>query len=143
MNLIGRSLDCSESAYQSALGHTEQFGLSEKINFILCEPHVTRQHKGEYDAVFVKTVLYNSQDIDEYARWLDWILSVLKPGGFLVNFETGRANRGVQFYRRIRRRGYKDLSLYTSKEEALYDERFEIIDRRYYGGWSHLYRFQP
>lgn len=31
---------------------------------------------------------------------------------------------------------YQDLSLYASKEEAPYDQRFEIIDRRYYGGWS-------
>ena len=31
------------------------------------------------------------------------------------------------------------MSLYTSKEEALYDARFEIIDRRYYGGWSQFF----
>jgi hypothetical protein len=63
----------------------------------------------------------------------------LKPGGIFINFETDKANRGVQLYRRIRKREYKDLRLYTSKEEALFDERFKIIDRRYYWGWSQFF----
>ena len=86
--------------------------------------------------MFIKTVLYNSKTLKEYGQWLDWILSVLKPGGVLINFETGRANGMVQAYRRLRKRSYTDLCLYTSAAEALYDERFKILARRYYGGWS-------
>jgi hypothetical protein len=61
---------------------------------------------------------------------------VLKPGGAFVNFKSGRANALTQWYRRLRRRSYTDLCLYTGQVEALYDARFEIIERRYYGGWS-------
>jgi ubiquinone/menaquinone biosynthesis C-methylase UbiE len=129
-------LDCNPSAYKSAMTNAGQCRLSDQIDFFLCDPQETRQHQGTYDAVFIKTVLYSLPDHGEYSRWLDWILSILKPGGIFIDFETGRANEGVQLYRRIRRREYTDSCLYTAKEEALYDKRFEIIDRRYYGGWS-------
>lgn len=138
-----RGLDCSESAHRLAIRNAKQYSFSEKVEFICCEPQETWQNQGRYDAVFIKTVIYNSPDLNEYGRWLDWIHSVLKPGGIFINFETGKARRGVQLYRRLRRREYKDLSLYTSKEEALYDERFEIIDRRYYGGWSQFFAPVP
>jgi len=36
----------------------------------------------------------------------------------------------------VRRREYTELCLYTKEVERLYDERFEIVERRYYGGWS-------
>lgn len=133
-NLIG--LDASNQAQRLALQHAEQFSLAERIEFRTCAPEETRLHHGQYDAVFIKTVLYNSPNLKEYGRWLDWILSVLKPGGVFINFETGRANVLTQCYRRLRRRSYTDLCLYTRYVEALYDARFEIIDRRYYGGWS-------
>ena len=42
----------------------------------------------------------------------------------------------VQAYRRFRKRSYTDLCLYTLATEKLYDERFKILYRRYYGGWS-------
>jgi hypothetical protein len=57
----------------------------------------------------------------------------------LINFETGRANGFTQWYRRIRRRPYSHLSLYTGEVERLYDARFEILYRRYYGGWSQFF----
>jgi hypothetical protein len=92
--------------------------------------------RASYDAVFIKTVLYLSKTLEEYGRWLDWISSVLRPGGVLVNFETGRANALTQFYRTLRRRRYTRLCLYTSRVEALYDTRFDILKRCYYGGLS-------
>jgi hypothetical protein len=39
-------------------------------------------------------------------------------------------------YRTLRRRSYTRLCLYTSRVEALYNTRFDIIERRYYGGLS-------
>lgn len=110
--------------------------LADRMTPLLCEPHETRQHTGQYDGVFIKTVIYTSTTLEEYRRWLDWIVSVLKPGGHMVNFETGRANGLVQLYRGMRGRPYTDLRLYTSQEERAYDERFEILFRRYYGGFS-------
>ena len=132
--LIG--LESSKAAHKLAVANAGRFGLSDRVEFRYCAPEETQQHRGQYDAVFIKTVLYSSPNLGDYGRWLDWVLSVLRPGGVFINFETGRANALTQLYRRIRRREYTDLCLYTSREEALYDARFEIIERRYYGGWS-------
>lgn len=129
-------LESNGAARHQALRNAERFGLSDRINFEYCVPEETQQHRGQYDAVFIKTVLLYSATLEEYGRWLDWILSVLRPGGIFINFETGKANGLTQWYRRLRRRAYTDLCLYTRRAEALYDARFEIIERRYYGGLS-------
>lgn len=129
-------LEIDRKAQQLAEQHARQYGLSDRIEFRCGHPEEIIQHRGEYDGVFIKTVLYNSPDLGEYARWLEWILSVLKPGGAFINFKSGRANALTQWYRRLRRRSYTDRCLYTRQIEALYDARFEIIERRYYGGFS-------
>jgi cyclopropane fatty-acyl-phospholipid synthase-like methyltransferase len=129
-------LEMDGKALRLAQRHARQYRFSNCIEFRCCAPEETLQHCGQYDAVFIKTVLYHSQSLEEYGLWLDWILSVLRPGGVFINFESGRANALTQCYRRLRRRSYTDLCLYKSDIEALYDSRFEIIDRRYYGGWS-------
>lgn len=129
-------LEVDPAAQRVAREHGRQFGLSDRVDFRLTEPEEVFEHRGQYDAVFIKTVLYLSENREKYSRWLDWILSVLRPGGIFINFETGRANALTQCYRRLRRRRYTDLCLYTSRVEALYDARFDIIDRCYYGGFS-------
>lgn len=129
-------LDIDSKAQACAIENANKYGLDERVEFRCYAPYETLDYKGQYDAVFIKTVLYNSKTLKEYGQWLDWILSVLKPGGVLINFETGRANGIVQAYRRLRKRCYTDLCLYTRAAEMLYDERFKIMDRRYYGGWS-------
>lgn len=141
-------LDINDTCQSNAVENAGRFRMCERVSFECCSPEQTRQHSGQYDAVFIKTVLLYSSDLEEYGRWLDWIRSVLKPGGVFVDLETGRANRIMQIYRRLRQRDYTDLCLYTPAVEALYDTRFEIVYRKYYGGWSQfvspvsiLYRF--
>ncbi len=133
-NITG--LDICKASYEKAVKHASECNLAGNVCFLCCTPEETRQHSGVYDAVFIKTVLYNAPNLEEYERWLEWILSILKPGGILVNFDTGKSNRFVQLYRRIRKREYTSLLLYTPEVEALFDARFEILERRYYGGWS-------
>lgn len=132
--VVGFEID--QNSHQAAQQHARQYGLSDGLEFRCCTPEEVFQHRGAYDGVFIKTVLYNSPNLGEYARWLDWILSVLKPGGAFINFKTGRGNALTRWYRRLRRRSYADLCLYTGQVEALYNARFEILGRRYYGGFS-------
>jgi predicted O-methyltransferase YrrM len=135
--MIGLDIDATKQEY--AINNLTKYGMDGRIKFICCAPEETFNHKGQYDAVFIKTVLYNSKTLEEYGQWLDWILSVLKPGGVLINFESGYANGLMQMYRRLRKRSYTDLCLYTSVAEALYNTRFEILYRYYYGGWSQFF----
>ena len=132
-------LDISSECQIAAKSHSKEFAVDDRVQFECCLPEETCEHKGQYDAVFIKTVLYSSNTLEEYGQWLDWILSVLKPGGVLINFESGRASSMVQAYRRFRRRSYTDLCLYTSEIEALYNDRFKVFYRKYYGGWSQFF----
>lgn len=129
-------LDMRPEALEMARTAARRSGQEERLDFRLCRPEETRLHEGSYDAAFVKTVFYSSASLAEYAEWLDWILRVLRPGGVLVNYESGRANGLVQAYRRIRGRVYTDLCLYTREVEQLYDARFEVLFRKHYGGLS-------
>lgn len=130
-------LDVTPASAVAASAWAARCGLgTDQVDFRLCRPEETRAHEGQYDAVFVKTVFYVSTTMAEYAEWLDWVTRVLKPGGVLVNYETGRASELMQAYRRMRGRVYTDLLLYTGQIEALYAERFDLVHRRYYGGLS-------
>lgn len=129
-------LETRREAVEEARALVQRIGLGDRVELRLVQPHETRQHSGQYDGVFIKTVLYSSRDVAEYAQWLDWIAAVLKPGGVLVNLETGRSNRFTRSYRRVRRRAYADLCLYTAEIEELYAPRLEVVERRYFGGWS-------
>ena len=129
-------LEVSRASHRKAVNQARECGLSECIEFQHCRPDETRKYHGQYDAVFIKTVLYSSSSVEEYMQWLDWILTMLRPGGVLIDFETGRANSLTQWYRVLRGRKYVDSCLYTSSIEKLYDDRFSIVYRRYYGGWS-------
>lgn len=129
-------MEVNPEAQRLAQRHAKQFNLIGNLEFRCCEPEEILKHHGQYDAVFIKTVLYLSKTLEEYGNWLDWVYSVLRPGGIVINFETGRANALTQFYRRLRRRSYADLCLYTGEVEELYRSRFEIIERRYYAGLS-------
>jgi cyclopropane fatty-acyl-phospholipid synthase-like methyltransferase len=129
-------LEVDREAHRVAEKHATEYGLSGRVEFHCVEAEEVFQHCGQYDAVFIKTVLYNSPNLRVYAHWLDWVFSVLRPGGAFINFATGRANALTQWYRRLRGRSYTNLCLYTGAVEALYDARFEILKRRYYGGWS-------
>ncbi len=132
--LVG--LDVAPVAGETARRNAARFGLAERTDFRVCRSADTRRHAGLYDAVFVKTVLYSSGSLADYQEWLEWIGSVVRPGGILVNYESGRANAFVQAYRRLRRREYVGLCLYDREVERLYDTQFSILYRRHYGGLS-------
>ena len=129
-------LDINPLAAATARDAASRFGLADRLDLRLMPPDQTRQYEGRYQAVFVKTVFYSASTLAEYREWLDWVSRVLEPRGVLVNYETGRANSLTQAYRRLRRRPYTGLCLYTAEIESLYDTLFDVSFRRYYGGLS-------
>lgn len=60
------ALEIDPDARAFAVKNAECFYLNGQIEFKLCMPEKTREHKRQYDTVFIKTVLYNSQTIKEY-----------------------------------------------------------------------------
>lgn len=133
---------CAQSC-TAATKNAARHGLTEQASFQRLEPEDILRLQDQYDVVFIKTVLYNSPDLGEYARWLDWIVAVLRPGGALINFDTGKANALTQLYRRARGRSYRDLSLFNRRVEALFQQRFRLVRRKYYGGVSQFFAGVP
>lgn len=56
-------LEIDRKAQQLAEQHARHYGLSDRLEFQCCEPEEVFQHRGAYDGVFIKTVLYNSPDL--------------------------------------------------------------------------------
>jgi cyclopropane fatty-acyl-phospholipid synthase-like methyltransferase len=133
-SLVG--LECAPAAFEAARANVQRFGLEERIDLRLVRPEETWTFPGCFDGVFIKTVLYNATSLKEYAQWLDWVVSVLKPGGVFINFENGKANRLTYWYRKLRRRYYADRCMYDGRIQALYAERFPQIEFRHYGAVS-------
>lgn len=136
-------LDVDRASHERAQAHARRYGLADRLDFRVGLPSETRQHRGEYDGVFMKTVLYSLPGLTEYRAWLGWLAEMVPSSGAIVNFETGRASALVQAYRRLRRRPYTGLSLYTETVERLYRERFAIDFIRYYGGLSQFLAPMP
>jgi cyclopropane fatty-acyl-phospholipid synthase-like methyltransferase len=132
--ITGLEIDAGLQA--TARGQAERAGLADRLDLRLVAAEDTWSFQGQYDGVFIKTVLYNASSVGQYAAWLDWVVSVLKPRGVFINFENGKANRLTYWYRRLRRRYYADLCMYDGRIQALYAERFPTIEFHHYGAVS-------
>lgn len=129
-------LDCSPKALEQARANIIRYALDRTIDLRLLKPEETWKFPGEFDAVFIKTVLYNAATPQQYGAWLDWVISVLKPRGVFINFENGKANRITYWYRKLRGRYYADLCMFDTSIEGLYRSRFPEATFRYYGALS-------
>jgi len=132
-------LDIDAGAQAEARANAAEFGLESALDFRLVRPVETWSFQGQFDGVFIKTVLYNASSLGQYAQWLDWVISVLKPDGVFVNFENGKANRLTYLYRKLRRRYYADLCMYDGRIQALYSARFPHVEVRHYGAISQFF----
>lgn len=128
--------DVLAQARDQAVDYAQQVGVENNVDFHVVSPDETWNLRGEYDGVFIKTVLYNAKSLEEYAAWLDWVGSVLKHQGIFVNYENGKANFLTKLYRRLRRRYYADLCMYDDEIHRLYEERFHLLHVGHYGAVS-------
>jgi len=128
--------EISHEAQKKAIDYARKVGVDDITDFNVVKPEETWKLEGEYDAVFIKTVLYNAKTTKEYGKWLDWVCSVMKPSGIFINFENGKTNLLTQVYRRIRKRYYTDLCMYDSEIHLLYERRFKILHVAHYGSIS-------
>lgn len=131
--------ESSSEAYEKANRNAREAGVADRVDLRLVEPEETWRVEGKYDGVFIKTVLYQAENLSQYADWLDWVDSVLSEGGVFVNLENGKANRFTYIYRRLRGRRYADLCMYDGDIQRLYDERFDTLYRAHFGAVSQFF----
>ena len=131
--------DVQEQARRRAV----ECGVEHLVEFRVVKPDEMWKLGGEYDGVFIKQVLHCAASLGQRAEWLDWVLSVLRPGGTFLNFENGRCNAVTRLYRRLRKRWYRNSCLYCRAVEQLYRERFSDLRIAYGGGVSQFLTSVP
>ncbi len=103
------------------------------VDFRVCAATDTTSLAGEYDAVFMKSVLANVTTRDAYVAWLRWVRSVLRPGGLFIAVENGRGGAIHRAYRRLTRRGWSDNLLMTAERVDDFRDVFDRVDVRHFG----------
>ena len=94
-NIVG--YDIYDSAKDRAEETSRRYGLEGMTGFHVCSPDETLFIKGDYDAIFLKSVLYHISDKAVYRSWLDWLHSVVKDGGWLLRSKMERGGCLINF----------------------------------------------
>ncbi|MCK4527819.1 methyltransferase domain-containing protein [candidate division WOR-3 bacterium] len=87
-NIVG--YDIADSSRIKAESTARHYGLEGMTDFRICSPDKTLSIQGDYDAVFLKSVLYHISDKAVYRNWLDWLHCIIKDGGVVIAVENGR-----------------------------------------------------
>lgn len=136
--------DISDSSRIKATKTAWQYALEEKIDFRVCSPDETLSIQGVYDAVFLKSVLYHISDKGVYREWLNWLHSVVKDGGVVIAVENGRGGLLDRIYRkRVKKSRWADFLLFDRWAEQEFQQRFRLVDVRYFGRFSQFFTSLP
>lgn len=87
-NIVG--YDIADSSRIKAEATARRYELEEMTDFRVCSPDETLSIQGDYDAVFLKSVLYHISDKAVYRNWLDWLHSIVKDDGVVIAVENGK-----------------------------------------------------
>jgi len=141
-NVVG--YDVSDSKRIKAEEMARYYGLQERTDFRICSPNKTLSIQGDYDAVFLKSVLYHISDKGVYRNWLDWLHSVVKDGGLVIAVENGRGWVLDRFYRKIIKRSrWANFLLFDRWVEQEFQLRFKRVDVRCFGRFSQFFTALP
>lgn len=131
--------DTEEKVASAARRNAESFGLGDQVDFRWCSPSDTLTLSGSYDAVFVKSVLTSVGD--NYEGWLQWIVSVLRPGGILIAVENGPGIVPIKLVRILRKAAgayYPPSPLDPSRLES-FANSFDLLNVHCSGRWAPLF----
>jgi len=137
-NIVG--YDIADSSRIKAKETAQHYGLEGMTHFHVCSPDKTLSIQGDYDAVFLKSVLYHISDNAVYRNWLDWLHSIVKDGGVVIAVENGRGGVLDKVYRKtIKRSRWADFLLFDVWVEQELRQRFRHVDVRYFGRFSQFF----
>ena len=140
-NLVG--YDISDSSRIKAEETARHYRL-ERTDFRVCSPDETLSVQGDYDAVFLKSVLYHISDKGVYRSWLDWLHSVVKDGGVVIAVENGKGGVIDKVYRKIIKRSrWTDFLLFDRWVEQAFQQTFRDVDVKYFGRFSQFFTALP
>ena len=140
-NVVG--YDIADSSRIKAEETALYYGLEENSDFRVCSPDETLSIKGDYDAVFLKSVLYHISDKGVYRSWLDWLHSVVKDGGVVIAVENGGGVIDKIYRKNIKRSRWADFLLFDGWVEQKFRQRFRHVDIRYFGRFAQFFTSLP
>ena len=119
-----------------------RYGLEGQVEFRVVPEAEMTGVRGQYDGLFVKSVLFHLSDRATYLRWLDWMAGLVRPGGHAVVIENGAGGRLDYLHRRfIRRVFWATHPLHSEWVEEEYRRRFSRVDVTYFGRYSQFLSF--
>jgi len=136
--------DIADSSRIKAEATARRYGMERMTDFHVCLPDETLSIQGNYDAVFLKSVLYHISDKWVYRSWLDWLHSVIKDGGVVIAVENGKGGLLDRFYRKIIKRSrWADFLLFDKYAEQEFRQSFKYMDVKYFGRFSQFFTTLP
>jgi cyclopropane fatty-acyl-phospholipid synthase-like methyltransferase len=141
-NIVG--YDISDSSRIKAENTARHYNAEQMTDFRVCSPDSTLSIKGEYDAVFLKSVLYHISDKDVYRSWLDWLRGVIKEDGVVIAVENGKGGVLDKLYRGwFKKSRWADFLLFDSWAEQEFRRTFKYVDVKYFGRFSQFFTALP
>jgi len=141
-NIVG--YDIRDSAKARAVETSRRYGLQGKTDFHVCAPDETLFLKGDYDAVFLKSVLYHISDRAVYGSWLNWLHSIVKDGGVIIAIENGKGGVLDMFYRKIIKRSrWSNFLLFDRWVAQEFQLRFNRVEIRCFGRFCQFFTTLP
>jgi predicted O-methyltransferase YrrM len=137
-NVVGYDID--HSSRIKAEKTARHYNVEQMTDFRVCSPDNTLSIKGEYDAVFLKSVLYHISDKAFYRSWLDWIRSVIKDDGVVIAVENGKGGALDRLYRgQFKKSRWSNFLLFDSWAEQEFKRTFKNVDIKYFGRFSQFF----
>ena len=132
--LVVTGYDVNPEARMKATENARRYGVEGRTDFRLCQRDETLSIAGEWDVVFMKSVLFHIREPATYEKWLRWVRSVLAPGGVFIAVENGRGANLVRLFRlHVARRNWARLCLFDSDRLADFCRTFDRVDAKYFG----------
>jgi cyclopropane fatty-acyl-phospholipid synthase-like methyltransferase len=129
--------DADPAAVGKANANAVRHGLSGSVEFNHCRPEETTRIAGSFDVVFMKSVLVFARDPATYRSWLEWVRSVLRPGGAFIALENGRGEVLTRLYRRhVLKARYVDQCPFDCRRLEDFRKVFDRVDAWHFGRWS-------
>lgn len=139
-NVIGYEI--LEEQKIKAQENAKKYQVEDNLNFLTCPPEKTFEIEGEFDGIFLKSILYHNKSLEDYIKWIKWLKTKLKPGGVLMAIENGQGTILDRAYRKYNPRvTWGDNQFFNQTIEQEFRKVFPNITINYYGGISQYFTF--